>query len=377
LTLPGFLIVSGLAAIYEVLPHARGLELCFSVLAQWSRPVDRCQATEQVGLPDIVYCTDIGSFPGPRKTFGFEGVALFNTSYEEEVRQLGMSHFCIVVYHDYFVHYPTFLKTGTKSFTFWDSGKQRKRRLRPMVSKGTYDRVIAIGWLWSVNYAHSLLDLAGPLFGFPERLLSSSWYVSARMPRPFMWETLKWLHMNQRVIILGYREYCKAHEIYRYDSGYHFAPFFISRMRKHVKLMLGLDEVPPSRYAFMNREGARNIINLRAVMLQAKREYTRIHWEEIVPLSLFGESAILFNRLNLLFTPHGAGLANTLFMQAGSVICEVQGDREVAMFTDISKVTGVNHVVSRIMEMEHHGKVGANIDIRLAMKMLEIGLSFL
>jgi capsular polysaccharide biosynthesis protein len=127
----------------------------------------------------------------------------------------------------------------------------------------------------------------------------------------------------------------------------------------------------------MNRGGSRKIFNMKGIMGAAMIEFRGFPWERIHPLPSFEKSAILFNGLQLLFTPHGAGLANTLFMQRGSVVCEVQGEREVSMFTDISRVTQVNHVVARIMEMKHHGGVGADMSVAVAMRVLGIGLSLL
>jgi hypothetical protein len=192
-----------------------------------------------------------------------------------------------------------------------------------------------------------------------------------------MWESLVWLGLSKRVVTIDWGEYCWSPQVFRFDSGYRYAPFFLSCMRDHVKRKLGLDRVKPSRYVFMNRGGSRRIFNFQEIIVAALTTFRSFRWERIHPLASFEQSAILFNPLRLLFTPHGAGLANTLFMQPGSVICEVQGEREVSMFTDVSKVTRVNHVVARIMEMKHHGGVGANMSVEIAIRMLRISLSLL
>jgi hypothetical protein len=83
-------------------------------------------------------------------------------------------------------------------------------------------------------------------------------------------------------------------------------------------------------------------------------------WEWINSTSSIGLNAKRWNELDFFFAPHGAGSANTLFMQPRTVYCEIQSGGH-ANFIHVALIVGIFSLKYRLPGMAHFDPNVANI----------------
>jgi capsular polysaccharide biosynthesis protein len=117
--------------------------------------------------------------------------------------------------------------------------------------------------------------------------------------------------------------------------------------------------------------------NLVEILALAKREFSTIPWEILISCPTLCGNARLFNQLRLFFSVHGAGFANSIFMQPRTVLCEVQSDVSSAVFADISSIVGLYHIIARVVTLVHFSPNPTMIPLPLVHDMLRAGLGCL
>ncbi|EAY08871.1 hypothetical protein TVAG_051060 [Trichomonas vaginalis G3] len=129
----------------------------------------------------------------------------------------------------------------------------------------------------------------------------------------------------------------------------HFVPFLFINMRKIIAQKAELDQTPPTKYIFYNREGSefRKIDNYNDVLNYIKSVVPEVMWENChIPNSII-DQAKLFNSFKVFFAMHGAAFANTLFMQPDTCVVEIQVDRWVDNYLWVTAFAQVHHFITR------------------------------
>jgi capsular polysaccharide biosynthesis protein len=290
-----------------------------------------------------------------------------------------------------YVHFPLFISPSSHSFRYVDAGHVYYIWYKPVHLKGSYRRVIAIGDQWmSSGYAHFFLSVLAPLFGFPAPLINNSHFIAIHTLPSYFMEGLSWLGLHNRTIVLENGDYIYAEEVLTCNMWFIFdqVPICIHRFRAFVKHLYNLDATNAFRYVFINRGGtsgksifkkkedSRKIRNMPAIFRTVQEKFPQIPWERTVFGRTIPQNAILFNTLKFLFTPHGAGLTNCMFMQVKIVVCEVQGEFEYYGYMSLCRLLGMYYIVSRLPWMRHWGK-SAGMPDSLAVAMVVEGLKCL
>jgi hypothetical protein len=112
----------------------------------------------------------------------------------------------------------------------------------------------------------------------------------------------------------------------------------------------------------MNRaDGLPNhIANLPGVMEFCTRRYAQSSWEWITSMSSIEVNARSGNELNFFCAPHGAGSANTLYMQSKAAYCELQSGSH-ANFIHVAQILGMFYVTYRVPGMSHFDRTCKNV----------------
>jgi hypothetical protein len=294
-----------------------------------------------------------------------ENVEVFNHSFHEQIENWKKSVVRVVCYQNWFVHYPLVLKESTKPFVTKFTSSGPMQRFTPKRFKGKFRRVVAVCWGWSDSYAHCLMNVLSPLLGFPRAIIDTSHVVVIGLPRPFLIEGMKRFGFHKRFIVLLPKEYIFAKLIYTLDFGNTIKfrdwgiPNCLLRLRSGIIRKLKLDAIRPSFFALMNREKGKRVLDLNKIYAKVKRVYRNIAWTLITtPDSSIESNAIIFNNLRFILIPHGPDLANILFMQPRSVVCEIQGKKRVHSLIGLAEFLG-------LWSVHWFGEANAHMDLIL------------
>jgi hypothetical protein len=254
----------------------------------------------------------------------------------------------------------------------------------PTICVGVYDHVFAMCECWIFNYCHFLFDIFPAVLWIPEAILRQGHFV---LPiygdrRRFIHEALCWVGLGNRCIILDQNHYISARAVYHfepYSCGGREDPVLLTRLRQFITDRFGLDRKIPDRRCFMNRARglSRHIINLHEVVALCARRYPTVTWEWIDSTASIGLNAKRWNELDFFFAPHGAGSANTLFMQPRTVYCEIQSGGH-ANFIHAALIVGIFPLTYRLPGMRHFDPTMTNVlPLNKAEELLEKAVSYL
>jgi hypothetical protein len=138
-----------------------------------------------------------------------------------------------------------------------------------------------------------------------------------------------------------------------------------------------LDLEPPAKYRFLPRFGTRLIANFGDIVNMSRRTFPTVRWELMDSSRYMTDNAMKFNQARFVFSTHGAGLANVLFVQPKTVVCEVESDRALPFFMGLSRIVGLFHVVCRLPKMVHHSPRPTFMPLELAHDVIRAGLTCL
>jgi hypothetical protein len=232
----------------------------------------------------------------------------------------------------------------------------------PTAFRGRFENVIAMTVTWQNNWCHWQQDILPYLFWIPADIINSSYFVSFPL-EPWAFETLEIFGLQKRLVILQKDEYIWADHIFNWRPFPWMSqnPPVLIKYRQWFVNKFSLDEHPPTRYVFLNREKTRRIRNFNEVLDVVATRYPMQKWELIQPVNSIFEAARTWNLIKLYFTPHGAASANIIYMQANTVYCEIQSDICAWYFLNVSVIFGQFCIVCRIPEMsqwENNGPGG-------------------
>lgn len=233
-------------------------------------------------------------------------------------------------------------------------------------TSGTCDRLkhaISISHEYSMFYAHWFVDFLPAFFVIPSNILKES-VILVSTQDAFIYESLSILNINsEQIHYLHWSRPIFVEELYtvRPITCCQFNYMLLTNFRRTVVKMFDMDMVKPYVYLLYNRENTdyRVITNFKQVCAAVKEKYPAIDWKSTIPPRGFYKQLIFFNTLKVYIAVHGANFANTLFMQPGSVVGEVQVDRWVDNYLWVTSYVHVHHVVVRQMDIKWRDEGGS------------------
>jgi glycosyltransferase involved in cell wall biosynthesis len=193
-------------------------------------------------------------------------------------------------------------------------------------------------------------------------------------------EGFSYFGLNDRLIVLRNQNYIKAKLCYVGSNKIPnwVIPLFPRLFRAFMVKHAALDLSKPNEYGFIWRsKGGRSVANAADVMKNVGKKFPLIQWKVLGRGGMIAENARVFNVLRMIFSTHGAGLANIIFMQPKTVVCEIFSDRAGWNFVGISQNMGLFHVVSRLPTMLHLSFVPNVLPVYLVLDMIKAALSCL
>jgi hypothetical protein len=258
----------------------------------------------------------------------------------------------LIVFKDYYWMYQGAVFKN-RTFTY-RTYCQNDARTFPTIYVGRYYEVICLHSSWSVNYCHWTHDILAFLLEIPSEIRNRSHFVTGPIQH-FAEETLDYLGMANRTVILGRKDYIFA------DFAYSWEPFpcaeqnpvILVRYRKFLTDNFGLDKEAPTKHFFLNRELNRKIGNFNELISAAKQEFPKEPWELIRPFTSVITAAKEFNKARFFMTPHGSACINAIYMQPRTVLCEIQSSISYGFFMNVTRIFGEFNVICRIPTMSH------------------------
>ncbi|OHS99513.1 hypothetical protein TRFO_34061 [Tritrichomonas foetus] len=254
---------------------------------------------------------------------------------------------------------------------------QSDHKTVPQEFAGSFKSVLALCHSPMKNYAHFTFDVFCFLLYIPSNILETS-VLASKHASLFSSEALKLLKIP-RALVIKKNQYIFAEKAYSFiphpcDSQYVHSLY---RLRDFIKSVYGLDDENPEIMAFFNRDNSRHIENMKGIYKMAKRKYPQFKIIRETPnYKTYKENCQVYNKVLILFTPHGAGCVNLIFMQPKTVFCEIQSDLSKFAFYNIALQFNIFHVLCRIPDLPHFPTGAKPLLMETAMKMLEVAVGF-
>jgi len=257
-------------------------------------------------------------------------------------------------------------------------------RIAVRTFRGEYEHVLIVCHDWEFNYDHFTHDMLMWLLMLPPDLLSKIYFVLKRV-KPFARESLNWFGLGSRVIGLGRDQYITARFVYSFDPYPCRAehPVVVLKYRKFIVDKFDLDHNISRDCAWLNRKPfeARYLGNMEEIMKLAQQKYPEFTWKQIWSTASIEQNARMYNPLLLYTAVHGAASVNILYMQPGTVHCEIQTDISPYYFFNLSRVNGMHYVTARVPGMKHFrgssGSKACTLDLNVAGEMIKTGVKYL
>lgn len=247
------------------------------------------------------------------------------------------------------------------------------------VVSGFYNSVIAICHIWTHNYGHIVFDVLVPLALLPQSVHNNS-YIVVTSKVKYVVQMLKIFDYEPyQILCIGTRELIYGENVYTVSphSFYNFQQITLMKFRDHCLRKYHLNQFPPFRFCFFNRKGQRNIANLDTVMLGIAEDFPDYQWEKRRTFIQAIDTVMYLNEVLLFFGPHGADVANIVFLQEAAIVCEIQANTFVSCYLIISNLLGLHHIIGRLPTMEFSQVTHNVLPYALAYQMIEQALKYI
>jgi capsular polysaccharide biosynthesis protein len=145
----------------------------------------------------------------------------------------------------------------------------------------------------------------------------------------------------------------------------------MARYRSHLLANLPASDVPQIKRIYVTRAGRRKVSNDQAV--RALLVSYGFHVVDFEGMSVAQQAGIC-NGAKVMVAPHGAGMANAVFMQPGSLVMELSypvPSRQDSYFFKFSRILGHRHYFVPGMRTRHCGPLERNEDFHVDLDMLQ------
>ena len=240
---------------------------------------------------------------------------------------------------------------------------------------------ISLCHAFSSNYAHMIFDVMPPLTVINHSIIKNSHFL-VNQTFPYVYELLESCFgiMKEQIICMKPDTflYCETIMTMNPHPFYQIYGTLIIKLRSIFVNKFGLDQSPPNRFVVFNRKLTRRISNFGPVYYEILTRFPQYPWEMRKKLNTLRNTSKYYNEIRLLFGPHGADFANTIFMQENSVVCEIQGSEFVSCYLYFSNFLGLHHIAMRIPEMGIFLLLDTNVaPINVVIEMIKKGISYI
>jgi capsular polysaccharide biosynthesis protein len=230
------------------------------------------------------------------------------------------------------------------------------------------------------NYAHWHIDKIPAILALGKKLIARSMFVAFE-PQQFVMESLTWLGFKpEQIIWLGGCERIACTRLWTIDPYpfYVICPPMLVRWRQLIVQKADLDKSRPTRFGFQNRDRNRMIANLTETVEEIQSRVPRFNWE-ILPIQWPGiiEAAREMNTLRFFFAPHGAGLANVMYMQQMTVFVDIQKTVNGAYFFYMAPIFKIRCVYTNAVDNLGGGYWLIWLPLRLSLRLIEAALTLI
>jgi len=237
------------------------------------------------------------------------------------------------------------------------------------------DDLVVITHEYGYFFAHFMMDFFPNFLVMPPEILKKS-KVLITHNAGFILDGLRILGFDINNVLYssnGFAYYAKR--------LYTVLPIICTKFNYHLLLNMRhimtqkyqFDKTPAVEFIIYNRVGGfRSIDNFEAVSNGIKQKYPQFPWKNIeIPHSLVDQFR-MFNTFKVLVAMHGAALANSIFMQPGSGIVEVQVNRWVTNYLWLSSYAQLHHVVCRNSNVKWRDQSTNVLDVDVMIKTVEV-----
>lgn len=246
---------------------------------------------------------------------------------------------------------------------------------------GAYENVIAVGHSQIKNYAHYFLDALSPLIIFPEEIRQKSFIIGFGI-KTLVQETLESLGFENKIIFLEQGEWIYCKNLYvAVDPRPHLSHYgyAFNKLSKQLRKFYKVDTIIPSKYLLVNRESKiRSIYNFDELFAAVKQRFPDKPWKKGPDLiATIRETAILWSKVKFVFMPTGSGPVKCLFMAKRTAMVLAFADMfDTSVLMHVGTVN-VYCIVFTVKNMKHFSISENYVDIELALKAFEAGISIL
>lgn len=261
--------------------------------------------------------------------------------------------------------FPALRAARTRQYTNY----ARYRRIRGPNMRLRRKDILLLHYYWAVpNYLHWLLEvLVKVQFVEPERfaVLCPAWGPDIAMEslRLFPWADVIAMPAGMGALVDGLTvvetPVSGLHGDYNADN--------LTRLRAAILERTGATQAAPVRLYLTRSSVKRRTVANEAATVSALEEYGF----EVVDTAgmTFAEQVRLFARCEALVSPHGAGLANMLFMSPGSPVLELasqtatESEHIHGEFWRLSYALGLPYLYQYCANGENHGRHPIDVDM--------------
>jgi hypothetical protein len=220
-----------------------------------------------------------------------------------------------------------------------------------------YNEIVCITHFF-LGPAHHIYDYLPAILMFPKTIRDTAFFV-LRKNYTFVVSALSYLGIHHSRIVISQNDPIYARTLYTVDP-ITCVTVRIRPCREFTAYFtrLFLTDQAPIRYAIQRRfSGGRSYSNFDHVFFAVTEAFLDYHWEVCIDnVPEFQAVFRYYQSVLLLAAVHGAGLANVLFMQPGTVVCEVVGPTYTPHYLWLSACLGVRHFYILDRSLVHFGE---------------------
>ena len=173
-----------------------------------------------------------------------------------------------------------------------------------------------------------------------------------------IYQGLETLGVKREQIVADYNNAFYADSLYTLEFRFcgDLIPFLIINLRDHFVKQFKLDYIKPFRFVAFNRKNmSRRIGNFNELMDLLCKKFLNIKWEEAKVSETLTEQAKYFNEVKFIFSIHDSIFANTIFVQPGATVVNMQIEQWLSSFLYLARYTDKIMVTGRDPKISWRG----------------------
>ena len=236
-----------------------------------------------------------------------------------------------------------------------------------------YNNVICLGHQHTSDFGHWFLEVLPAYAIMPKSILYNS-IVLVPFKRQHVVEGLKLLGVQPYQILAGDNILVFAKHFYTLDHAIcgDLNKYLIESMRLYFIQKFNLGNSPPTEYLTFNRPNMSRCIGNYVELRDAiKKRWPNIDWKDGVYHQTLEKQARYFDKVKFVFSVHSSMFANIIFMQANTVVVDLQMEQWLLSFLWLASYTGKYMVVGRDPHISWRGLTPNIVDTNYVIQLFE------